>query len=400
MNLLVLDTEKTYNIGVVIIDDKQVLEEKEFVVKENFNDPLICGEANRKRKTKQFDEAKHQIEYTNAADCINQISYLIKKYKIQYILGHNVSEDRIQFGNLLKQAEPYLAQDTVDDFKSMQYFDTQKVVKALLPNNRTINLKDTVEDLTGLSFSQSHTALADAQLLSKILLVCGKFLPLFLNNIDMKDRKILGALSFPSSSYVSSKRIFEGFSNKIDFTIKGFNTQCDKFVEEGLLYFNEIPQYSEKTGKLLRTTLRGYKLTSRGVELYNLLKDFEKNDWVTKLTEAFQQHVAENDSSVDEIRMIFEETYQRKQHELEQQYQEKQKQLEKQYQEKQKQLECTKEKLTQEREEGQKIIEAAKLDYEQNLKDYKKITLAWHIICPILGVVLGVLAFILLQVRG
>lgn len=396
MNLLILDTEKTYNIGIVIINDKQVLEEKEFVVKENFNDPLICGEANRKRKTKQFNEAKHQIEYVNAAECINQISCLIKKYKVQYILGHNVSEDRIQFGNLLKQAEPYLAQDIVDTFKSMQYFDTQKVIKVLLPNNRTINLKDTVEDLTGLSFSQAHTALADAQLLSKILLVCGKFLPLFLNNIDIKDRKILGALSFPSSSYMSSKRIFEGFSNKIDFTIKGFNTQCDKFVEEGLLYFNEIPQYSEKTGKLLQTTLRGYKLTSRGVEMYNLLKDFEKNDWVTKLTEAFQQHVAENDNHVDEIRAIFEETYQRKQHELEQQYQEKQKQLEKQYQEQQKQLEDTKEILEQERREDQKIIEAAKLDYEQNLTNYKKTTLAWHIVCPILGIVLGVIAFILL----
>ena len=38
MNLLVLDTEKTYNIGVVIINTKQVLEEKEFVIPENFND--------------------------------------------------------------------------------------------------------------------------------------------------------------------------------------------------------------------------------------------------------------------------------------------------------------------------------------------------------------------------
>ena len=50
MNLLILDTEKTYNIGIVVVDTKQVLEEKEFVVTENFNDPLICGEANHKRQ--------------------------------------------------------------------------------------------------------------------------------------------------------------------------------------------------------------------------------------------------------------------------------------------------------------------------------------------------------------
>lgn len=427
MKLLILDTEKTYNIGVVVIDTKQVLEEKEFVIPENFNDPLICGEANHKRKTKQFNEAKHTINYVNAAECINQIATIIKRYQIQYILGHNVSEDRIQFGNLLKQAEPYLTMNTINIFKDIKYFDTQKIVRTLLPNNKTINLQDTAEDLTGLSFSQSHTALADAQLLSKILLVCGEFLPLFLMEIELNDEKTLGALSFSPATFMSSKYVFEGFQNKVDFTIKAFNTQCDKFVQAGLLTFQELPQYSEKTGKQLQSTLKGYKLTAKGVEIHNLLKGFKKIDWITKLTEAFKQHVVENDIRADEIKAVFEDIYRKKQLELEQQYKQKQSELEKERQ-----------SLTQQKIQNQRIIaekiNSLEKDYAEKtstikeelvvcaqaeirervkneqqeldkltqqvkeLKKTKNVSLAWHIICPILGVALGVISFVLLYV--
>ena len=126
------------------------------------------------------------------------IASLVKKYNVEYVLGHNVSEDRIQLGNLLKQAEPYLSADCIKVIKGLKYFDTQKILRALLPNNKALNLKEVTEDLTGMSFTQAHTALADAQLLSKMILTCGEFLPLFLSPIelDLNDSKTLGALSF------------------------------------------------------------------------------------------------------------------------------------------------------------------------------------------------------------
>lgn len=48
-NFMIIDTEKTYNIGVVIFN-KEIIYKRQFVVKENFEDRKLCGEQNYKRK--------------------------------------------------------------------------------------------------------------------------------------------------------------------------------------------------------------------------------------------------------------------------------------------------------------------------------------------------------------
>ena len=80
---LILDTEKTYNFGWVILNEKGEKEiEKQYVISDNFKNRLICGESTYTRKKKYFDNDKN-IKYGSPKDCLLSL-YLVLAFYLDY----------------------------------------------------------------------------------------------------------------------------------------------------------------------------------------------------------------------------------------------------------------------------------------------------------------------------
>ena len=363
---LILDTEKTYNFGWVILNEKGEKEiEKQYVISDNFNNRLICGESTYTRKKKYFDNDKN-IKYGNPKDCLLSLYHDLLNNNITIIIGHNVSEDRNQVGNLIQQVLPFCL-DTEKDlikkcFDNILYFDSQKIIKALLPQNHYLSIKDTMEDLTGLSYKQSHTALADCLCLSDILIPTIKYFDIFLLNDNLIwDNEITQAVIKTYNNcfnFVSSADAFAKISTTT-FTIKAFNNKCDTFVNYNLMDYCERPKIG-KNGNVLKTTEKCYKLTDKGKNIFYLYHEFKTILWKEKLTSIFETQYINNDEELlffkNKIEEQLKTQYKIKEEQLKTQYKIKEEQLKTQYNRKQNDLSFSKQQYENEKQKLDNIL--------------------------------------------
>lgn len=284
-NFMIVDTEKTYNIGVVIFN-KEIVFKRQYVVKENFEDRKICGEQNYNRKKVLFDNDKN-VEYGNAVEICTKLSELAQKYNIEAIFAHNAAEDRISITNLYKQCQAYCSAQNILDMTKL--VDTVKIVKFLYPNNVYTSLEDTVNDILGTSLRQVHTALDDCIWLSCILTPLSEYLDLytraeyFMNNL--KDNAIIDIINFfPKEEEITDSKLFNCISlaDEAEYTIKTLNTRLKELVEQNVFIVREQPKLG-KNGQILKTTEKAYRLTEFGKDIINRLQDFQRNDFQSKI---------------------------------------------------------------------------------------------------------------------
>lgn len=347
MNILIIDTEKTYNIGAIVCSEDKIYESHNIVIKENFYDTRICGEANRLRKEKIFSQLAQPPVFYNAVQCIQELGRLIIQYNIKIIIGHNVSEDRIQLGQLIAQASPYidLKLKELFDTDKILYFDSQKIARILLPNNRCINLKDIIEDITGEKINQSHTALEDSKLVYQLLSFCSKFWKILLTSkFDISDSKVIDALDVLTTISTRSSVLFAKIS-KPSYTIKSFNTVCKSLESEGVVKVQIVPKIGVN-GNALKTTEPAYSLTSEYVEIPKLIKEFLSINWLENITRNFTNYIAEQTPETSSLQTTLQNYYEQDKKQLEQEYQKKTEKLEQEYQNYEKTLRENNQKLT------------------------------------------------------
>ncbi len=347
MNILIIDTEKTYNIGVIVCSEDKIYEYYNIIVKENFYDTRICGEANRLRKEKIFSQLTEPPIFYNASQCIQKLGRLITQYNIKIIVGHNVSEDRIQLGQLIAQASPYIDSKLKElfDTDKILYFDSQKIARILLPNNRCINLKDIIEDITGEKINQSHTALEDSKLVYQLLSLCSKFWKILLTSkFDISDSKVIDALDVLTTTSTRSSVLFAKIS-KPAYTIKSFNTVCKNLENQGVVKAQIVPKIGVN-GNPLKTTEPAYSLTSEYVEVPKLIKEFLSINWLEHITRNFTNYIAEQTPETSSLQITLQNYYEQDKKQLEQEYQKKTEKLEQEYQNYEKTLRENNQKLT------------------------------------------------------
>lgn len=347
MNILIIDTEKTYNIGAIVCSEDKIYEYYNIIVKENFYDTRICGEANRLRKEKIFSQLTEPPIFYNAAQCIQELGRLITQYNIQIIVGHNVSEDRIQLGQLIAQASPYidLQLKQLFDTDKILYFDSQKIARILLPNNRYMNLKDVIEDITGERINQSHTALEDSKLVYQLLSLCSKFWKILLTSkFDISDTKVIDAFNVLSTTSTRSSILFAKILNP-SYTIKSFNTVCKNLESQGIVKIQTVPKIGVN-GNALKTTEPAYSLTSAYITIPKLIKEFLSINWLEDITRSFTNYIAEQTPEAASLQTTLRNYYEQDKKQLEQEYKKKTEKLEKEYKNHEKTLKENNQKLT------------------------------------------------------
>lgn len=262
MNYLILDTEKTYNFGILIFNDKkEVLYKKNFVIKERFEDRKICGEQTYNTKLKYYE----QKDFCNAISFITELKNVMSKYNIKTIIGHNVQEDKRNLGEIYIATKPFL-EPSIDlflkDFDYIYFLDSISIIK-LLFNNQLLNLEDIIADIIGFQYKQKHIALEDCILLSYLLTPFAPYLHLFENKDELEfiksiiNEKVMtqhiGKILFNKT--FKAEDIFE--PNE-DYTIKTLNTRLANMCSLKLLDYTETPKISEATGKPLKTMTKIY----------------------------------------------------------------------------------------------------------------------------------------------
>lgn len=285
-NFMIIDTEKTYNIGVVIFN-KAIIYKKQFVVKENFEDRKICGEQNYKRKKALFDNHP-DVEYGNAVEICNKLTQLVQTYHIETIFAHNCAEDRISITNLYKQCEVYCTASNIFDIANL--VDSIKIVKTLYPENLYTSLEDTINDILGVSLHQVHTALDDCIWLSTILIPLAECLDLYtsaeyiMNNL--KDNAIIDIINFfPEYQEISDVELFTAIADadEDEYTIKTLNTRLKELVTCNILSVREEARVG-KNGQPLKTMSKIYKFTNPfGLDIIKKVKYFKTTDFQTKI---------------------------------------------------------------------------------------------------------------------
>lgn len=214
-----------------------------------------------------------------------------------------------------------------------------------------MSIKDTMEDLTGLSYKQSHTALADCLCLSDILIPTIKYFDIFLLNDNLIwDNEITQAVIKTYNNcfdFVSSAYAFAKISTTT-FTIKAFNNKCDTFVSYNLMTFCERPKIG-KNGNVLKTTEKCYKLTDKGKNIFYLYNEFKTISWKEKLTSIFETQYINNDEELLFFKNKIEE-------QLKIQYKIKEEQLKIQYDRKQNDLNISKQQYENKKQKLDNIL--------------------------------------------
>ena len=161
MNYLIFDTEKTYNYGYILVNDKQeVLLKRNLIIKNNFENRNLIGENTYNTKKKYYDNDP-VARYVSSAEGANIIANDLSTNEIDYIIAHNCNEDKRQL--------ELLHQQTGVSFPQIPFYDSINLVKLLFPNNTQTGLEAIVNDITNGSIQQTHTALQDCELLYTII---------------------------------------------------------------------------------------------------------------------------------------------------------------------------------------------------------------------------------------
>ena len=278
MNYLIIDTEKTYDVGLVVFNDKGIIFKEEIVIKNNFEDRAICAENNYKRKMKRFETTKPNI-VDNPIEAIRELNHIYDDYHIQKIFAHNAAEDRIQIAQLYKQA--YTA-----DNKFANIYDSLSIVKILFPTNINYGLEDIITDILGIDAIQLHTALDDALWLSGILVPLYSYLDLLTNYEYLFSREVVMQDLLKSINILLDltvdKVLFE-YIHPTSYTIKSLNTKLKLLVEHKLLMIKIVDKYG-KNGNLLKTKDTAYVLTPLGKQIIQLYQTFSKLDYTKIIT--------------------------------------------------------------------------------------------------------------------
>ena len=285
-NFMIIDTEKTYNVGVVIFN-KEIIYKKQFVVKENFEDRKLCGEQNYKRKKTLF-ENNPDVEYGNAVEICDKLTHLVNNYQIETIFAHNCAEDRVSITNLYNQCKAYCSSQNIFDIANL--VDTIKIVKTLYPENIYTSLEETINDILGISLHQVHTALDDCIWLSTILIPMSECLDLYtdaeyiMNNL--KDNAIIDIINFfPEEREISDVELFTSIADadEDEYTIRTLNNRLKELVAHNILSVREEIKKG-KNGQPLKTTDKFYKFTNPfGLNIIRKVKYFRTTDFQTEI---------------------------------------------------------------------------------------------------------------------
>ena len=255
MNYLIFDTEKTYNYGFIVVDDKGTIQyETNLVITNNFENRNLVGENTYKRKMPIYSKDPH-ARFVIAADGANFINTIFNQYHIDQIISHNVSEDRRQL--------ELLSQQTGVVFPAIPFYDSINLVKVLFPSNTQTGLEAIVSDVTGIDVKQTHTALQDCHLLLNLIRPILEYIPYFI-----KYQEIFAH----DSDYEITQKFFANFNKIIPLpknikditTILGMDDSpgnkktASNFIKRmadpyKFWEVNECIEYSEKTGKPLKT---------------------------------------------------------------------------------------------------------------------------------------------------
>lgn len=172
MNYLILDTEKTYNYGYILVNHNQeVLLRRNLIIQNNFENRNIIGENTYKAK-KKFYEADPDARFISSAEGANIIANDLSTNNIDFIIAHNANEDKRQL--------ELLHQQTGVSFPQIPFYDSINLVKILFPNNTQTGLEAIVNDITNSSIQQTHTALQDCDLLLSFILPILPYLGYFI----------------------------------------------------------------------------------------------------------------------------------------------------------------------------------------------------------------------------
>lgn len=205
------------------------------------------------KEKKPIYEKEPNCKFVSSANGAKKIQEVLSKYKIDYIIAHNSNEDKRQL--------ELLSQQTGINFPDIPFYDSVKLVKFFFPNNIQTNLKDTISDITGLNIKQTHTALADCRLLECLIGPIGNFLPTLIKYQDLFTSKeddieftffchLRDFLPLPKN--IKEIQSLSGFSNNRGDKTK-LNNFLKKMAELKFFELNDCIEYSEKTGKPLKT---------------------------------------------------------------------------------------------------------------------------------------------------
>ena len=255
MNYLILDTEQTYNYGYIVVTEKgDILLRENLVLTNNFENRKLIGENTYKRK-KPIYEKDPYVKFVTSAEGAKIMADRMKEYSIAQIISHTVSEDRRQLELLHTQ--------TGISFPEIPFYDSINLVKVLFPNNTQTGLEAIVSDVTGIDVKQTHTALADCELLLTLINPIIEYLPYFIKYQDIfahdADYEItekfftnLNAI-LPLPKNVKVVQALLGMDEA-----RGDKTKVNNFLKKASLDYHfwdmyECVEYSEKTGKPLKT---------------------------------------------------------------------------------------------------------------------------------------------------
>ena len=172
MNYLIFDAEKTYNYGYIVVNEKgETLLRQNLILTNNFENRNIVGENTYKRKLPIYKKDPDAL-FISSAEAAELFSKVIIDFDIKQIISHNINEDRRQLEHLREQ--------TGIDIPYISFYDSINLIKILFPNNTQTGLEAIISDITGLDVKQTHTALADCDLLLKLVAPIIEYIPYFI----------------------------------------------------------------------------------------------------------------------------------------------------------------------------------------------------------------------------
>ena len=249
MRILILDTEQTYgDIGYVIYENGVRLVERQLVAED-----VLRGakqNAGLKQKMEAYEKLPASI-YTKAPlnECLTILAQDIKKYNALYLITHNLAADRKVFNSWC------LSRTDLNPFSLLKAFDSQELVKFLTMNASSYSLESFVREFSDEDFVQEHTGLADARLITEI------FEALTDTEIEF----------FLADTFDLFKEYAKG-NNSIQTLL---HRECSKSqiakTLHGLGFANEI-RYSLKTGAALAQPT--YQLNQKGHRFFDECKKF------------------------------------------------------------------------------------------------------------------------------
>ena len=162
MNIMIMDTEKIYDIGFVITNG-EIIDKKQIVIENNFNDDYIISKANRSKKMKQYNKiAESDIVYVkDEFGALTIINDYIDKYNVKALLGHNVNEEKRQLMNMYKSCSQHIV-NPLDKFSDDTIINTVWFGKLLFPNSNSYSVESINKLILGDSYKEEHTGMADS----------------------------------------------------------------------------------------------------------------------------------------------------------------------------------------------------------------------------------------------